>query len=90
MTSDALSSSMLRALLLPVHGTSIEHISRQLEKLSRFSASLLAPPLFTYFTGKYSTLKANLLAFAEADGHDIVITNKRRSTWGPCTANALC
>ena len=31
MTSDALSSSMRRALLLPVHGTSIEHIARQLE-----------------------------------------------------------
>jgi hypothetical protein len=30
------------------------------------------------------------MAFAEQEGHDIVITNKSRPTWRPCTANALC
>ena len=36
MTSDALSSSMRRALLLQVHGTPIEHIFRQLENYRVF------------------------------------------------------
>ena len=90
MTSDALSSSMRRALLLPVHGTSIEHIARQLENYRVFLTPFQLRHYLHISLESSSTLKANLLAFAEAEGHDIVLTNKRRSTWGPCTANALC
>ena len=76
MTSDALRPSMRRALLLPVNGTSIEHISRQLENYRVFLPPFQLRHYLHILLESSSTLKANLLAFAEAEGHDIVITNK--------------
>ena len=76
MTSDALSSSMRRALLLPVHGTSIEHIARQLENYRVFLPPFQLRHYLHISLESSATLKANLLAFSEAEGHHIVITNK--------------
>lgn len=90
MTCDAHSSSMRLALLSPVHGTSIEHIARQLDNYRVFLAPFQLRHYLHISLESSSTLKANLLAFAEQEGHDIVITKKSRPTWRPCTANALC
>lgn len=81
---------MRLALLSPVHGTSIEHIARQLENYRVFLAPFQLRHYLHISLESSATLKANLLAFAEQEGHDIVITKKSRPTWRPCTANALC
>ena len=81
---------MRLALLSPVHGTSIEHIARQLENYRVFLAPFRLRHYFHISLESSSTLKASLLAFAEQEGHDVVITKKSRPTWRPCTANALC
>ena len=81
---------MRLALLSPVHGTSIEHIARQLDNYRVFLAPFQLRHYLHISLESSSTLKANLLAFAEQEGHDIVITKKSRPTWRPCTANALC
>jgi hypothetical protein len=81
---------MRLALLSPVHGTSIDHIARQLDNYRIFLAPFQLRHYLHISLESSSELKANLMAFAEQEGHDIVITKKSRPTWRPCTANALC
>jgi hypothetical protein len=71
MTSDALSTSTRLALLSPVRETSIEHIARQLENYRVFLAPFQLRHYLYISLDSSSTLKANLLAFTEAEGHDI-------------------
>ena len=81
---------MRLALLSPVHGTSIDHIARQLDNYRAFLAPFQLRHYMHISLESSPELKANLMAFAEQEGHDIVITKKSRPTWRPCTANALC
>jgi hypothetical protein len=81
---------MRLALLSPVHGTSIDHIARQLDNYRAFLAPFQLRHYLHISLESSPELKANLMAFAEQEGHDIVITKKSRPTWRPCTANALC
>ena len=81
---------MRLALLSPVHGTSIDHIARQLDNYRAFLAPFQLRHYMHISLESSPELKANLMAFAEQEGHDIVITKKSRQTWRPCTANALC
>ena len=81
---------MRLALLSPVHGTSIDHIARQLDNYRAFLAPFQLRHYMHISLESSPELKSNLMAFAEQEGHDIVITKKSRQTWRPCTANALC
>ena len=65
---------MRLALLSPVHGTSIDHIARQLDNYRAFLAPFQLRHYMHISLESSPELKVNLMAFAEQEGHDIVIT----------------
>ena len=81
---------MRLALLSPVHGQSIDHIAQQLDNYKAFLAPFALRHYLHISLDSSPDLKSNLLEFADQNGHDIVICKKSRSTWRPCTSNALC
>ena len=81
---------MRLALLSPVHGQSIDHIAQQLDNYKAFLAPFALRHYLHISLDSSPDLKASLLEFADQNGHDIVICKKSRSTWRPCTSNALC
>ena len=81
---------MRLALLSPVHGQSIDHIAQQLDNYKAFLAPFALRHYLHISLDSSPDLKANLLEFADQNGHDIVICKKSRSTWRHCTSNALC
>jgi hypothetical protein len=80
---------MRLALLSPVHGTSIEHIARQLDNYRVFLAPFELRHYLHVSFGSNENFETDLTAFAAREGHDIVFTKRRRLTWRYCTANAL-
>ena len=81
---------MRLALLSPVHGQSIDHIAQQLDNYKAFLAPFALRHYLHISLDSSSDLKSNLLEFADQNGHDIVICKQSRTTWRPCTSNALC
>ena len=90
MAADLSPSTMRLALLSPIHGQSIDHIARQLENYRVFLAPFELRHYFHVSLESYPELQSDLTAFAEREGHSIVFTQRRRPTWRPCTAYALC
>ena len=81
---------MRLALLSPVHGQSIDQIARQLENYRAFLNPFQLRHYLHISEGSSIDLKDNLIAFAQRNDHDIVITERSRSTWSTCTAHAFC
>ena len=90
MAADLCASTMRLALLSPIHGQSIDHIARQLENYRIFLAPFELRHYFHVSLESSPDLQTDLTALAEREGHSIVFTNRRRPTWRPCTAYALC
>jgi len=90
MAADLSPSTMRLALLSPIHGQSIDHIARQLENYRVFLAPFELRHYFHVSLESHPDLQAELTTFAERKGHSIVFTKRRRPTWRPCTAYALC
>ena len=89
MVVDHSPSTMRLALLSPIHGQSIDHITRQLENYRVFLAPFELRHYFHVSLESYPELQSDLTAFAEREGHNIVFTQHRRPTWRYCTADAL-
>ena len=81
---------MRLALLSPVHGQSIDQIVRQLENYRVFLKPFRLRHYLHISEGSSIDLKDNLIAFAQRNDHEIVITELSRSTWSTCTAHAFC
>ena len=81
---------MRLALLSPVHGQSIDQIARQLENYRAFLKPFQLRHYLHISEGSSIDLKDNLIAYAQRNDHDIVITERSRSTWSTCTAHAFC
>ena len=81
---------MRLALLSPVHGQSIDQIARQLENYRVFLNPLQLRHYLHISEASSTDLKDKLIAFAQRNDHDIVITERSRSTWSTCTAHAFC
>ena len=90
MAADLFPSTMRLALLSPIHGQSIDHIARQLENYRVFLAPFELRHYFHVSLESHPDLQSDLTALAEREGHSIVFTRRRRPTWRPCTAYALC
>jgi len=80
---------MRLALLSPVHGQSIDHIARQLENYRTFLDPFELRHYLHISLESSPVLGDQLLAFAEREQHSIVLTQRSRPTWRPCTAHAL-
>ena len=81
---------MRLALLSPVHGQSIDHVARQLENYRAFLKPFQLRHYLHISEGSSLDFKDDLIAFARRHDHDIVITERSRSTWSICTAHAFC
>ncbi len=81
---------MRLALLSPVHGRSIDHIARQLENYRVFLNPFQLRHYLHISEESSTDLRKNLIAFAQRNDHDIVITERTRPTWSTCTAYAFC
>ena len=81
---------MRLALLSPVHGQSIDQIARQLENYRAFLKPFQLRHYLHISERSSIDLKDNLIAYAQRNDHDIVITERSRSTWSTCTAHAFC
>ena len=90
MVADLSPSTMRLALLSPIHGQSIDHIVQQLENYRTFLAPFELRHYFHVSLESSPDLQTNLTAFAEREGYSIVFSQRRRPTWRPCTAYALC
>ena len=90
MAADLLPSPMRLALLSPIHGQSIDHIARQLENYRVFLSPFELHHYFHISLESHPDLQDNIIALAEREGHSIVFTKRRKPTWRPCTAYALC
>ena len=90
MVADLSPPTMRLALLSPIHGQSIDHIAQQLENYRTFLAPFELRHYFHVSLESSPDLQADLTAFAEREGHSIVFSQRRRPTWRPCTAYALC
>ena len=90
MAADHSPSTMRLALLSPIHGQSIDHITRQLENYRVFLAPFELRHYFHVSLESHPNLQSELTAFAAKEGHSIVFTKRRKPTWRPCTAYALC
>ena len=80
---------MRLALLSPVHGQTIDHIARQLQNYRAFLAPFKLCHYLHVSQESRSDLCSELIRFAEADGHSIVLSKSSRPTWPTCTANAF-
>ena len=81
---------MRLALLSPVHGHSIDQIARQLENYRVFLKQFQLRHYLHISEGSSVDFRSSLIAFAQRNDHDIVITERSRSTWSTCTAHAFC
>ena len=80
---------MRLALLSPIHGQSIDHIARQLENYRTFLAPFELRHYLHISLDSSPLLGDHLRAFAEREQHSILLTQRSRPTWRPCTAHAL-
>ena len=74
---------MRLALLSPIHGQSIDHITQQLENYRTFLAPFELRHYFHVSLESSPDLQTDLTAFAEREGHSIVFSQRRRPTWRP-------
>ena len=80
---------MRLALLSPVRGQSIDHIAQQLDNYKAFLAPFALRHYLHISLDSSPDLKANLLEFADQNGHDIVICKNLAPHGAPCTSKAL-
>ena len=80
---------MRLALLSPVHGQTIKHISRQLENYRVFLAPFRLRHYLHISLESSPELREDLIRFAEENNHDVVISEQSRTTWNTCTAHAF-
>ena len=90
MAADPSPSTMRLALLSPIHGQSMDHIARQLDNYRIFLAPFELRHYFHVSLESHPDLQTDLTDLAAREGHSIVFTQRRRPTWRPCTAYALC